>query len=79
MLPLPCTRADARCLQVETTFEAKSTFREDVEETDPFGEAYKQNCPFTPFKVSVALLHDEPGACYVSSSEACTLVEHLAD
>ena len=65
-LPWPCN-ALMHALQVETTFEANATFREDVEETDPFGETYTQNCPFTPFKVSVALLNDEPGACYVSS------------
>jgi hypothetical protein len=38
---------------VETTFTAQSTFREDVVETDPFGETYAQSCPFTPFKASV--------------------------
>ena len=63
----PCARPDQGALQVETTFDADSTFREDVEETDPFGEAYTQTCPFTPFKVSVELLHDEPGAFYVSA------------
>ena len=38
---------------METSFTVQSTFREDVEETDPFGETYTQRCPFTPFKVSV--------------------------
>jgi hypothetical protein len=41
--------------QVESTFSAKSTFREEVEETDPFGEPFKQTWPFTPFKIKVRI------------------------
>jgi len=47
-------------LQVESTFEANSTFREVVEETDPFGEKYSQTRPFTPFKINVSLLDLAP-------------------
>lgn len=67
-------------VQVESTFDAKSTFREEVEESDPFGDTYKQTWPFTPFKVKVSLLELTPPAgkyywaevCWIS----CSLVAH---
>ena len=46
----------------------QSTFREDVEETDPFGETYTQRCPFTSFKVSVLGVR----FCQHARRHACT-------
>ena len=35
-----------------------------MEESDPFGDKYKQTWPFTPFKIRVKLLDLEPGKIY---------------
>ena len=39
--PVPHFLTFMLCSQVESTFNAKSTFREEVEDTDPFGEKFE--------------------------------------
>jgi hypothetical protein len=60
---------------VMSVFDVPSTFREEVEESDPFGDTYKQTWPFTPFMIKVAITDPAPGEYFKAKVSLLLLLQ----